>query len=129
MTSTIAFCHTFTQERRESVTRAILDAPVEYAHKLVAQSLGVSPETVRKVRFGLMWADVLPHLERLDPSLRVRGHGLTCTLCVHWTPTPYRIRFDGEDLRRRGICDLAIPESADIRYARGCGAFMQLEQP
>jgi hypothetical protein len=126
--SNITACYSFTPERRESVTAAILNAPAEQTHKLVGDAIGVSPETVRKVRFGLMWFDVLPNLPRLDYSVRVRGHGLTCVLCVHWTPTPYRMRFDGEDIRRRGVCDLAIPESVDVRYARGCGAFMAQEQ-
>ena len=124
--SNLTTCHSFTDERREEVTRAILDAPPEQANQSLADRLEISRETVRRVRFGLMWVNVLPHLERLNHDLRVRGRGLTCELCVHWTAEPIRQRIHGQEIRRNGTCGLGIPESTDNRFARGCGAFVNL---
>lgn len=56
----------FSDDRREAVTRAILAAPAEQTHEAVGAAAGVSRETARKVRYGLMYAHLCPELERLE---------------------------------------------------------------
>ena len=84
--------------------------PATEPHNVVGAALGLSRQTVRKVRFGLQWPEVLPHLERLE----ITKQGAYCYRCIHWSR-------DGA-----GCCSLGIPEATidGQLYARGCGAFM-----
>lgn len=110
---------------REAITRAVLEAPAEQSHKLLSGQVGISPEAVRKIRYGLMYASHCPELDRLDPSSRA-GTARRCTQCVHWVPELRRIgRGDGRDIRSLGSCGLGLPEAENVRYARGCGAFTE----
>ena len=95
---------------RAQAVRAILERSPLEPHAAVAQSLGLSRHTVREVRYGLQWAEVLPELPRLDPATR----GATCYQCCHW-----------EASDDRGACGLGLPEAATDghQYARGCGAY------
>lgn len=94
--------------QHEAVVRAILSRSPDVPHMVVAADLGIHRDTVRKVRYGLQWSNVLPDLERLDPDQA----GARCWACVQWT---------GDR------CGLGIPECATEghTWARGCGAFSQ----
>lgn len=98
----------FPLERREAIVRAVL-ADTRSA-SVCAAEVGVSREAVRKVRHGMMWADVLPHLPRMDRTIS----GRTCNQCEHFAP---------------GRCLLEIPEFASshrsgYRFARYCPSFV-----
>ena len=67
----------FTPDHREWLVREILAAPQEVRHTELGQQLGCSRETVRRVRFGLMWGGIAPELER-QPRERT---GAVCTGC------------------------------------------------
>ena len=98
-------------DQRAEAVRAILSRPPAEPHAVVGEPLGLHRETVRRVRFGLQWPDVLPGLPRLDPATA----GANCYLCCHWS--------QGKD---QGTCTLGIPEAATDGqlYARGCGAYL-----
>lgn len=99
-------------DRAEAV-RAILERSPLEPHAAVAEALGLHRETVRKIRFGIQWPDVLPGLPRLDPA----ASGANCYRCCHWSQSP------GDD---PGTCTLGIPEAVTDGqlYARGCGAYL-----
>ena len=102
---------------REDLVRSILSRSPLETHAAIAEQLGCHRETVRLVRFGHRWADVVPDLERLDPA----ASGANCYLCCHWS--------QGKD---QGTCTLGIPEAATDGqlYARGCGAYLpQVQKP
>ena len=114
-----------TLAEREELTIAVLNAPANQTHRAVGESLGISRETVRRVRYGIMWASIRPDIERLTQTLGTPGRGTRCDQCVHWKPERIRDRSHGSDMKRLGICTLGIPESISPLYARGCGAFME----
>lgn len=95
--------------QQEAAVRAILERSPAESHQSVAAALGLHRATVRKVRFGLQWQDVLPELERLDEA----HSGAYCYRCTHWSE------------KGNGFCTLEIPEAALEGHlaARGCGAF------
>lgn len=104
-----------TDEQKAVAVRAVLEhSPVE-SHLAVAESLGIARDTVMRIRFGQLYADVLPELERLDPSKK----GAYCYRCTHWGKK-----------RVGGDCTLGIPEAAieGSLYARGCGAYQTHSQ-
>lgn len=112
-------------DRREWLTRSVLTSPIEQSNGVIAERLGVSRETVRKIRDGRLHAKLCPDLDRLEPPGRA-GCGRTCTQCEHWISNRYRvIDPEGHDIRRLGICGLGIPEAENVRFARGCGAFTE----
>ena len=110
----------FTDEKREELTRAVLNAPIELSHQRLGMQLGISRDLVRQIRYGMAYTDVLPDLMRLEPDQPRRR----CDQCVHWTAERLRMRNENqEDIRRLGHCSLGIPEADNLRYGRGCGAF------
>lgn len=102
----------FTPDHREWLVREILAAPQEVRHTELGQQLGCSRETVRRVRFGLMWGGIAPELER-QPRERT---GAVCTGC--------RL-FEA----KASTCSQGYPEAfhdggeANLRYAQQCPAF------
>ena len=102
----------FTPDHREWLVREILAAPQDVRHTELGQQLGVSRETVRRVRFGIMWPTVAPELER-QPRERT---GALCTGC----------RLFGA---KAAACSQGYPEAfnddgdANLRYAQQCPAF------
>lgn len=106
-------------EEREARVRQILSFPAGAPHAAVSAATGYSRETVRRVRFGMLWADVLPQLERMERD----GADARCHQCVQWEPRGERSIVEAGD--RRGCCALGIPECATegMTWARGCGAF------
>ena len=103
-------------DQRAEAVRAILSRSPLETHAAIADALGLHRETVRKIRFGIQWPDVLPGLPRLDPATI----GANCYLCCHWR------QAQGDD---PGACSLGIPEAATDGqlYARGCGAYHAAE--
>ena len=91
------------------VVRAVLERSPTESHQAAAAALGLSRHTVRRIRFGLQWPEVLPELERLEE----RHSGAYCYRCTHWSE------------KGDGSCTLGIPEAAleGQLAARGCGAF------
>ena len=105
----VAGAYILTDEQKAVAVRAVLEhSPVE-SHLAVSESVGIARDTVMRIRFGQIYADVLPELERLDPSKK----GAYCYRCIHWSR-------DGD-----GCCSLGIPEATNDGqlYARGCGAY------
>ena len=107
------------QEEREAMTRAILEAPIEMSHQAIAVKVGLQRETVRKIRYGIVNADLLPELPRLELGALTRS----CTDCIHFKRHVIRTRVKGE---RIGFCQLDFVEGEDLAYARGCAAFWPL---
>ena len=95
--------HRSTAER-EALTRKVLAMPIETSHATVSAQCGIQRETVRKIRFGTINADVALDMERYDKDSFKR----TCPQCQHWG---------------RERCTLGIPEAQHVLYARGCGAY------
>ena len=95
--------------QQAEVVRAVLERSPTESHQAAAAALGLSRHTVRKIRFGLQWRDVLPELERLEE----RHSGAYCYRCCHWSE------------KGEGSCTLGFPEAAleGQLAARGCGAF------
>jgi hypothetical protein len=116
----------FDEARKTELVRAILEAPCEQGHVTIADELGLHRETVRRVRFGYLWKNILPELERLEAGSGGLSRIRTCEHCVHWKPGRFEVYEHGERIRRIGLCTLDIPESVHPKYARGCGAFAEV---
>lgn len=89
-------------------------------HTALGKKLGVSRETVRQIRCGKLYPDVLPHIERREYRLAL------CTSC----------NFYDQKIK---ICDLGFPEAGhdmnldgyDLRetglnYAKRCSAYLPI---
>ena len=106
--------------------RVILMSPTRSLRALASQ-LGVSRETVRKVRLGLFYADVLPDLPRQRPGRRaevvpVVTDGPSCERCRSWRDGQCREGFP--DPLEEGVgfaadCDFydALPVSQSMSRA------------
>ena len=96
----------FTAESKERIVRAVLTAPPGMSNQALADATGCNRESVRRIRLGILWADVLPDLPRFTPA----RFSARCTSCALWD----------------GGCGLEIPEAAENpRYARECSAYME----
>ena len=96
----------FTADRKAAIVRAVLSAPPSQSNHALGQIVGVNRESVRRIRIGILWADVLPDLPRFTPA----RYAARCTSCSLWD----------------GVCGLGIPEAAENpRYARECSAYME----
>jgi hypothetical protein len=88
----------------------------------LADRVGLSRQLVRQIRIGDRYAEVLPHLPRIDPQAMQRS----CLDCQLFISRPSRLRGkDGSDIHSHGRCSIGIPEAENIHYARGCGAFVE----
>jgi len=111
-----------TTQEREQITRTVLSAPLETPSKAIAEQLGLSRQMVASIRIGRRYADVLPHLPRVEPEAMQR----TCLNCALFHHQPGRLRDENSDTRTYGRCSIGIPEAAEsLHYARGCGAFQR----
>jgi hypothetical protein len=107
---------------REAIALAVLTAPCELPSAVLADRVGLSRQLVRQIRIGDRYAEVLPHLPRIDPDAMQRS----CLDCQLFSSRPSRLRGDdGSDVRSFGSCSIGIPEAENIHYARGCGAFVE----
>ena len=106
-----------TPEERKARVRAILAYPATVSTRTIVEATGHARETVRRVRFGLKDADVLPDLPRLVPGI---GNAF-CHQCVQWESS------NDPNRNRSGRCMLGIPEAIleGRRWARSCGAFLR----
>lgn len=96
----------FPLERKQQIVQAVLSAPPGMSNHVLGRAVGVNRESVRRIRLGMLWADVLPALPRYSPE----RFTVRCTGCALWD----------------GACGLGIPEAAENpRYARECSAFME----
>ena len=110
-----------TRKEREAIALAVLTAPCETPSAVLADRVGLSRETVRCIRIGKLYAELFPHLPRIEPDAMQRS----CLDCQLFSSRPSRLRGDdGSDVRVYGRCSIGIPEAANIHYARGCGAFV-----
>ena len=111
-----------TREEREAIALAVLSAPCETPTAVLAHRVGLSRETVRCIRIGKLYAEVLPHLPRIDPQAMQRS----CLDCQLFSSRPSRLRGkDGSGIHSHGRCSIGIPEAENIHYGRGCGAFVE----
>ena len=101
---------------REAITRAVLESPASWTLQRVADHVGIHKDTVRRIRYGLMNADVALDLPRLSPETMRRS----CTGCTHFTRHENRPHAEGAVI---GTCDFEFPESADLAYARECASY------
>ena len=109
------------REEREAIALAVLTAPCETPSAALAERVGLSRQLVRQIRIGDRYAEVHPHLPRIDPDAMQR----TCMDCALFHHQPGRLRGeDGSDVRTHGRCSIGIPEAESIHYGRGCGAFV-----
>jgi len=107
----------YSPAQRETLTRVLLAAAPDVHHVALSRQLGLSPEAVRRVRVGLMWAGVATDLPRLDTERITR----TCRTCRLFDHDPSR--FDGGQ-RCYGACSLGYPEAVqNINWARSCEAY------
>ena len=105
-----------TTAEREAITRAVLEAPASWSLQRVADLVGIHRDTARRIRYGLMNADVVLDLPRLDPKIMRRS----CAGCTHFSFNPDRRHVVGDVI---GTCDFEFPESSDINYARECNSY------
>jgi hypothetical protein len=111
-----------TLAEREAIALAVLTAPCELPSAVLADRVGLSRQLVRQIRIGDRYAEVLPHLPRIEPQAMQRS----CLDCQLFLARPSRLRGDdGSDVRSFGSCSIDIPEAVNIHYARGCGAFVK----
>ena len=104
-------------EERTEITRFVLEAPIEASHQSIAVQLRtISRDTVRQIRYGIINADILPEIPRLEKGCLDR----TCSSCVHFNAAGYSMRGKPE---YKGVCDLGFAESQDMTCARGCPAY------
>ena len=101
----------------EAKVRAVLTQPPNLSLAEIAELTGIHPNTVRRIRLGLIHADVLPEMDRMTAEESSRR----CWSCVQWVP-PSGIGRE----HRYGRCHLGIQEATETQtWARGCGAFMR----
>jgi hypothetical protein len=102
---------------REATVRAVLSQPPDLSLAEISELTGINRDTVRRIRLGLIWSDVLPELERMTAEESSRR----CSGCVQWVPPSGKGRE-----HRYGRCHLGIEEATETQtWARGCGAFMR----
>ena len=112
----------YDDEARERLTRAILAYPLETTHALISRELGAFPDTVRRVRLGILWASYAPELPRLTPEPATR----TCRTCRLFDHKPYRRKANGKERRFYGRCTLGYPEAKDDHdWARFCEVYLE----
>ena len=104
----------------EAVVQAVFALPVELSHRDAAERIGCHHTTVAAIRCGQKFADVLPGIPRLDKDMAI-----TCLECLQFNRKRIRTwnKEDRTIAETPGICELGIPESENIKFARGCGAF------
>ena len=102
----------------EACVQAVFSAPCELSHREVSDLVGVSTTTVKEIRLGRKWPDVLPHIDRFETMAR------TCCSCTHWEVRRMPAT-ETEPRSRRGLCQLGIPEAANVSYGRGCSAWAE----
>ena len=99
----------------EAKVRAVLIQPPNLSLAEITELTGIHSDTVRRIRLGLIHADVLPEMDRMTAEESSRR----CWSCVQWVP-PSGIGRE----RRYGRCHLGIEEATETQtWARGCGAF------
>jgi hypothetical protein len=106
-----------TREKIELI-RKVLIAPPETTNDELAAKYRASREWIRRVRRGIIQADLFPELPRITES----SNKHLCSHCVHFIFKDFR----RDNVRRKGVCGLGHneAESIGIRYGIGCGAFM-----
>ena len=102
---------------REATVRAVLSQPPDLSLAEISEITGINRDTVRRIRLGLIWSDVLPEMDRMTAEQSSRR----CQACVQWVPPSGTGRE-----HRYGRCHLGIQEATETQtWARGCGAFMR----
>ena len=114
-------CLDYDNKTRERLTRAILAYPLEASHASISRELEMFPDTVRRVRLGLLWTSFAPELPRLTLEQTTR----TCRTCRLFDHKPYRRTANGKERRFFGRCTLGYPEAKDDHdYARFCEVYL-----
>jgi hypothetical protein len=117
----VSRCLDYDDETRERLTRAILAYPLEVSHALISRELEMFPDTVRRVRFGILWASFAPELQRLTLEQATR----TCRTCRLFEHHSYRRKANGKERRFYGHCTLGMPEAKDNHdWARFCEVYL-----
>lgn len=98
---------------REHIARVVLEAPIGLSLRKIARRVGIHPDSVRQIRYGIIYRDVLPELPRFAKGTAA----LACSGCTHHS------RRTAEDCSVVGVCDLGFPESSQPGYARECAAY------
>ena len=106
--------------RQEAMVRAVLTMPPDWSLSQISAATGIDRDACGRIRRGLRYPDVLPHLRRMTLEETQRH----CWQCVQWDGP---IGTGGAD--RYGRCHLGIPEATESQtWARGCGAYAAREK-
>jgi biotin operon repressor len=105
----------------EEMVRLVLSQPPNWNLSQIAELTGISRDTVRKIRLGIRYPQVLSELPRMTAEESRRR----CRGCVQWVPPSGTGRE-----HRYGRCHLGIAEATETQtWARGCGAYMAAKTP
>lgn len=113
----------YDEKEKEELVLQILSADSSVPHKLLAKRVNRSRETVRKIRYGKQWPDILPHLPRHSTNRHYRC--TDCNLCdlKNWQCSIGMAGSIGDDgiLNRRYAIDCAAySEDPAITSLFGC---------
>ena len=100
----------------EEMVLRVLSQPPDFSLAQIAAATGIKPDAARRIRLGIRYPDVLPHL----PRMTIEESGRKCSNCVQWNAPS----GSGRE-HRYGSCDLGIEEATETQtWARGCGAYL-----
>lgn len=113
----------YEKEEKEKLVLQILTADSSVPHKVLAKCVNRSRETVRKIRHGKQWPDILPHLPRHSTNRHQRC--TDCKICdlKNWECSIGMAGSIGEEgiLNRRYAIDCAAySEDCTITSLFGC---------
>lgn len=119
---------TATTQRRpftqEEIVERVLNAPAEVSAAELGRQLGLSRESIRRVRLGTLYGGVLPHLPRHGNYVASR-RCWQCQIAVRQQQGNQRMRMPRRDDVELDLpwCSLSIPESVNAAFARECPLF------
>jgi hypothetical protein len=103
----------------EAIRQILISAE---GHTSLGKKLGCSRETVRRVRAGLLYKDVLPHIERREYRYAL------CHSCKFYD-------------QKKKVCDLGFPEAehdvnlpgydtreTGLNYAKRCATYLEADE-
>lgn len=105
----------------EDQVRMVLTQP-EVNNQQMAKLLDCSGETVRQIRCGMLYRNVLPHLIRpKEQRPRLLSDGPRCDRCKHWTGERCGWGFPDPGVEGWGFaadCELYRPNVTDCKDAK-----------
>lgn len=120
--------NTATRKLSDDIVRAILTSSAGCA--ALGKQYNVSRETVRRIRYGYTYLNVLPDLPRWEePKPRERSvvYNRTCWKCIHSAFYFERKNDKWKSTARKPACALGLPDPLEegARFARWCAAYAE----